>query len=386
MSNQISQRLKKLRERLNYSQEEFATPAGLQFHQISKYERGEVIPTPDALIRLSQAYHVNLHWVLTGDGEMFVQRKVSTSRSPNAEIASAHELYEIASELETAYHKYVDRSATAIWILNLVKSLSILIEKRKNVPRKRKLWRAADSSDTLMHDIGTYFPGEKTLDVMERIKGSIKSLASEERVAADYAWNVASCFQMVAYEFAFFEYTGKYKLSDQELKDISALLVPWCDWVAKTIQGNCRPLEVNPITLGISEKNIYEDVREFAIEESRDLVLMDAFTRKGNGILLCAFKFFQRKLVVPCTGVQLYSLIKAVDKLGDGKTGRVKIGIWDLFKDYDLPGFSVEKDGTRFYLNQDEFEQFIDLVKTLWDHPGVKETMVRNVLNDCGAL
>jgi transcriptional regulator with XRE-family HTH domain len=386
MHDTIADRIKKLRERLHYSQEAFGAPASLQFHQISKYERGEVVPTTDALNRLSEAYHVNLHWLITGDGGMFVARNADKSRAAS-EITSAEELNSIASKLQDAYQKFLvfKLTATAPWVLNLVKSLRILLEIREKVQRKRKLWRGTDVDDNVMHDLDSYFPGEKAINIMERIEKAVEKLDAVERVDADYAWHIATCFKTVVNEFAFLEYAGKYKLPDPILKEITALLVPWCDWVGRAANSKCLPLEVHPSLLTVDRGNNLENMQEIWIEKNAGLVSMDAYTKEQRSVFRCRFRFMQEKLTVSCGAVDIYVLIKALDKLAeDPEKGYVEIGVWTLHKDYKV--YTITKNDTRLGLDRDDFDQFVNLVNVLWERPDIKAAVVRNVLSECGAL
>ena len=384
---QISHRIRMLRERLNYSQEAFAAPAGLNFHQISKFERAEVLPTTEAIIRLCDAHNLNSHWLLTGVGKMFIERDIDVPRHLSV-IKSADELESIASYIEDAYNKYqLKRTATAPWILNLVNSMSLLLETRNNVPRKRKLWRGSEVVDTVMHDLKTTFPGDERIDLKDRIKEATGKLSNMERIRADYAWNIAKCFRTIVSEFAFLEHAGKYTLPNDVFSEITVQLIPWCNWVAKAAISRSLPLEVNPLLLNVHEENNDENLKEIRFNEQKELVSMEAFTEEKRSVFWCGFKFMQGKLIVPCGGVSLYALVKASDMLvANPKEKLAEIGVWSLFRDNDVPAFSVQKDGIRFFLSNAEFEQFMELVKLLWERSDVKAAVVKNVLNECGAL
>lgn len=79
----IGERLKKLREHLGLRLEDFYSRVQIpdssgELRTISKslgsrYESGEVTPRIETLIALWRTYGVNLHWLLTGEGRMFVE-------------------------------------------------------------------------------------------------------------------------------------------------------------------------------------------------------------------------------------------------------------------------------------------------------------------------
>ena len=56
----ICDRVREVRRRLGLSQMAYAGKAGLSFHTIGKIERGEVFPTLETLLALSDAHHVPL--------------------------------------------------------------------------------------------------------------------------------------------------------------------------------------------------------------------------------------------------------------------------------------------------------------------------------------
>ena len=73
----IGDNIKKLREHLNLTQKEFGSKIGRSHQAIQKYESNETPVKQAMLILISQAYNVNPDWLVTGDGEMFLD---NTSR------------------------------------------------------------------------------------------------------------------------------------------------------------------------------------------------------------------------------------------------------------------------------------------------------------------
>ena len=70
-SIEAGRRLKALREMLEMSQADLANKLGVSQKAISQWERGERdIPTT-MLLKLHELTGVNLHWLLTGEGEPF---------------------------------------------------------------------------------------------------------------------------------------------------------------------------------------------------------------------------------------------------------------------------------------------------------------------------
>lgn len=70
--NDVGNRLKLVREALNFSQKDFAKELGVSAPSLSEVETGRNRPGIELLIKLSKNYNVNLYYVLLGKGEMFV--------------------------------------------------------------------------------------------------------------------------------------------------------------------------------------------------------------------------------------------------------------------------------------------------------------------------
>lgn len=66
---EIAMRLRQWRKSIKMTQIEFAESVGINIGIIRKYEGGRSIPGGQSLIALSKT-GVNLHWLLTGVGEM----------------------------------------------------------------------------------------------------------------------------------------------------------------------------------------------------------------------------------------------------------------------------------------------------------------------------
>jgi len=65
-------RLKEFRDYLNLSGEELGQVVGVQKSVIYRYEKSDIIPTKEVLDKIVSTYNINLHWLLTGTGSMFL--------------------------------------------------------------------------------------------------------------------------------------------------------------------------------------------------------------------------------------------------------------------------------------------------------------------------
>jgi len=67
----MKDRLKKIRTTLEFTQAKLAQILQVPLTTISKYERGRVKPSSAILAEMGYKLNVNLHWLLTGKGDMF---------------------------------------------------------------------------------------------------------------------------------------------------------------------------------------------------------------------------------------------------------------------------------------------------------------------------
>ena len=65
-------RLKEVRESMRLSQKAFGALLGLSQGTYQKYESGMVSTPQELLEQLALKYNINLHWLITGQGEMYV--------------------------------------------------------------------------------------------------------------------------------------------------------------------------------------------------------------------------------------------------------------------------------------------------------------------------
>ena len=71
----LAKRFKLFREFLGLSQKEFADKLGVSQKAISQWERGERAIPAVILKELKEHLNLNIDWLLTGEGEPFIQPK-----------------------------------------------------------------------------------------------------------------------------------------------------------------------------------------------------------------------------------------------------------------------------------------------------------------------
>ncbi len=85
----IGERIKLIRKKLNLTQKEFGDLLGIPLTMVSKYETGTNKPSSDILSKLGEL-KVNLNWLLTGEGEMFLPNSpYTTSTNTNTSTSTA---------------------------------------------------------------------------------------------------------------------------------------------------------------------------------------------------------------------------------------------------------------------------------------------------------
>ena len=69
MQNQI----KELRSHVGLNQTDFGARIGVRQSTVAGWETGQRIPPDSAIVSICREFHVDEHWLRTGDGKMFIQ-------------------------------------------------------------------------------------------------------------------------------------------------------------------------------------------------------------------------------------------------------------------------------------------------------------------------
>lgn len=70
---EIAARIRTFRKDQKLTQRKLGEILGINFQHVSKYERGEFIPTFENLIKFNRHLSININWLLTGEGSMYVE-------------------------------------------------------------------------------------------------------------------------------------------------------------------------------------------------------------------------------------------------------------------------------------------------------------------------
>ena len=77
----FADRLLFILKKFNIKQKEFAKTVKISPSTLSEYKKGTKKPSMDTLYKISTEYSINLNWLLTGKGEMFLFRKTNNKIS-----------------------------------------------------------------------------------------------------------------------------------------------------------------------------------------------------------------------------------------------------------------------------------------------------------------
>ncbi len=102
------QRLKVLRKAMGLSQIELGEALRINASAISQMETNRINPSLDTLMLLSKTFKVNLHWLLTGKGQMFEEAVSTTMYKTNNRLEQLKKLLtEELNSITKAKQEYV---------------------------------------------------------------------------------------------------------------------------------------------------------------------------------------------------------------------------------------------------------------------------------------
>ena len=78
----ICHRITNLREKLNLKQIKFASELKIKRPTLAGYEKGDFPPSTEFLLKIRKIYNVNINWLLTGEGEMYLSGKEIAIEKP----------------------------------------------------------------------------------------------------------------------------------------------------------------------------------------------------------------------------------------------------------------------------------------------------------------
>jgi len=71
--------IREIRKSLKLSQVEFGSRIGLSGITVSRYERGDIVPSVEVLTEIQKIFNVNPDWLIMGEGEIFKKKDIELS-------------------------------------------------------------------------------------------------------------------------------------------------------------------------------------------------------------------------------------------------------------------------------------------------------------------
>lgn len=97
----MKQRIRQIRKSLGLTQSEFGQKIGVAGNTVTGWENGIRIPKEQTLISISREFRVNINWLKTGQGEMFLPVSGGTLDG----LAEEYGLGELEKELVAEFLK-----------------------------------------------------------------------------------------------------------------------------------------------------------------------------------------------------------------------------------------------------------------------------------------
>ena len=101
LKRQIGERFRTFRESLRKTQKEVADELDIYQSTVTNIEKGKTFPKISYLTYLYQKYNLNQNWIITGDGDMLLERLTGKEGDP---IFPTDRI----KEDEAMYHKYME--------------------------------------------------------------------------------------------------------------------------------------------------------------------------------------------------------------------------------------------------------------------------------------
>jgi len=93
-------RLKQIRQRLNFSQEEMGKVLGVSKQFLSNIENDRNILNNEKLVKLLKNYNVNINWLLDGDGEMFKTKNDDFDKKVELKVTEILDRYGLTDKIQ----------------------------------------------------------------------------------------------------------------------------------------------------------------------------------------------------------------------------------------------------------------------------------------------
>jgi transcriptional regulator with XRE-family HTH domain len=123
LNNIIGKRIRQVRKNLGLKQDKFANQLGCGRSNISQIENGLFYPTAKSLIVLKSKFNVNLDWLFSGEGSMFIEE--------NEKNIDLLDFKEYSNDIKTMLQEM--KNSKSIMHRVLAKFFEIKLEKNPNI-------------------------------------------------------------------------------------------------------------------------------------------------------------------------------------------------------------------------------------------------------------
>jgi transcriptional regulator with XRE-family HTH domain len=116
----LNVRVREIRKYLRLTQVEFSSKLGLKQGSIADWERGKSTPSIETLTNIADNFNINLHWLLTGKGEMFLsdKKEPQEKRVDNNELINLRRRYDQLEKVCNDLKKSIEESEKECSILS----------------------------------------------------------------------------------------------------------------------------------------------------------------------------------------------------------------------------------------------------------------------------
>jgi len=291
----------------------------------------------------------------------------------------------ITELMQSAWSLCIKSPANAVWVANTVKIFRMIIDlMNNNIKDKKK------KEMMLRYSVST-FP-ETMGDLNLSIEKSLKYLSERTVVSGSYADYVARCLYDILREIDF-------EIKPNELLAIYNEMKPWAFLVATRGLNNYYGDKID--THSLSENSYYIRKHKNGIflpinngNVSIGVVLAQ-FDNNGkrHGGFSAAISFKANNIALTLNPKSLYELYQAIELLESEKPEFLKgdmdygeSGEWTLYKWNENNPCIIMRPGISVNLSKEDFDNFINSVKELYDDDDVKSDLLHEYFEVYGAV
>lgn len=113
----IGKRIKEIKTELHLTSSELAQKLNIPVRTIGSYEREEAQPGPKFLNALIDIFHININWLLSGRGNMYITKKTECDINYAAQL---QERFKLTNEELSGLLEILDSDASREMVLKFI--------------------------------------------------------------------------------------------------------------------------------------------------------------------------------------------------------------------------------------------------------------------------